>query len=94
MDFWTHIEREWIISHFEAATGPKTGRLSTLIVIKARKLLFGRFAQGRHRRRILLLQRMHPLAGAVNGIGTAQRFGHHDRPARTDYRIPGSGSRP
>lgn len=25
MDFWTHIEREWIISHFEAATGPKTG---------------------------------------------------------------------
>ena len=25
MDFWTRIERAWIISHFEAATGPKTG---------------------------------------------------------------------
>lgn len=46
---------------------------------KARKLLFSRFAQGRHRCRILLLQRMHSLASAVNGIGTAQRLGHHDR---------------
>lgn len=24
MDFWTRIEREWIISHFEAATGVRT----------------------------------------------------------------------
>ena len=46
----------------------QTGRLSTLIVIKARSLLFGRLAQGRHRSRILLLQRMHSLASAVNGI--------------------------
>ena len=25
VNFWTLTEREWIISHFEAATGPKTG---------------------------------------------------------------------
>ena len=46
---------------------------------KAHNLLLARLAQSRHRSRILLLQRMHSLASVVNGIGAAQRLGHHDR---------------